>query len=122
MIRGLAGLLLAAGLALAAPVPTHLMPKGDPICYPLRVGDKCIHQLGEGELVAIVTRVDKGEAGTSVTMNVTDSTRNSSYSQTVIVSDKGVRVTEYAGQKIDPPVWWLKLPHGPKNTWTGSWP
>lgn len=113
---------LAFAVSPAAPVPTHLMPKGDPICYPLGVGDTCIHQLDDGELTAIVTKVEKGEAGTSVTMNIRDTSRNSQYSQTVIVSTKGVRVVEYAGQKIDPPVWWLKLPHGPKNEWKGSWP
>lgn len=106
----------------AAPEPKHLMPRENPICYPLRVGDKCIHQLGDGELVAEVTKVEKVESGTSVSMDVRDTTRNSNYSQTVIVSAHGVRVIEYAGQKIDPPVWWLKLPHGPKNEWTGSWP
>lgn len=124
MLRAVCGSFLLAGLltASAAPVPTHLMPKGDPICYPLGVGDKCVHQLAEGELIAVVTKVEKVESGTSVSMDIRDSTRNNNYSQTVVASAKGVMVVEYAGQKIDPPVWWLKLPHGPKNEWTGSWP
>ena len=62
------------------------------------------------------------ESGTSVTSEVTDGTRKGSYFQTVIVSAQGVQLIEYAGKKVDPPIWWLKLPHQGKNEWTGSWP
>lgn len=123
-MRFLLGLLVfVLPLAIAAaPVPTHIMPKDDPVCYPLRVGDRWTHQLADSELTGVVTKVEKVEGGSSVTSELTDTTRKNSYFQTVIVSPRGVQVTEYAGQKINPPVWWLKLPHTSKNEWTGTWP
>ena len=114
--------LLPTAFAPAAPVPTHLIPKEDPICYPRRVGDSWVHQLADSELTGTVTKVEKVDGGTRVTSELKESTRQTSYFVTVIVSPRGVQVIEYAGQKIDPPVWWLKLPHGPKNEWTGTWP
>ena len=99
------------------------MPKGDPVCYPTRVGDKLVHQLGENhELTQQVLKVEKVESGLSVSVQVTDSLQNSKYVSTVIVSARGVQLVEYAERKVDPPLWWLKLPHGEGNNWTGSWP
>ena len=123
-MRFLLGLLvLVLPLAIvAAPVPTHIMPKDDPVCYPLRVGDRTVFQAGENENVSTVTKVEKVESGFQVTSEVLDGVRKTSYLQIAIVSVRGVSVIEYAGQKIDPPVWWLQLPHKHKNEWKGAWP
>ena len=124
MFRSWFGILILAlpvAFTTAAPVPTHLMPKDDPICYPLRVGDRLVHQLGDGELIQHVTKVEKVGGGFSVTLEVIDAARKSSHFTTAIVSSRGVQAIEYAGQKLDPPLWWLKLPHAAKNTWKGEW-
>lgn len=118
---GLALLLGMLGVAVAAPVPDHLMLKGDPICYPVRVGDKCVHQLSNGELSFTVTKVEKLADGFRVTSDVADGTTNSNYAQTVIVSPKGVDLVEHAGRKVDPPISWLKMPHAERNSWSATW-
>jgi len=123
MIR-VASTLLAFGLiggAAPAPVPTHLMPKVDPVCYPLRVGTKCVHQLANGEVAFTVTKVEKVEGGHRVTTEVADGTTNQKYIQAAIVSARGVELVEHAGQAIDPPIAWLKLPHAEGNKWSATW-
>lgn len=124
MIRA-AGLMLmflwVAGSA-AAPVPTHLMPTGDPVCYPLRVGTVCVHQLPNGEVTFTVSKVEKVATGYRVTTDVLDGTNNFKSRQVVLASPRGVEILDYNGQTIDPPVAWLKLPHGERNAWSAPWP
>jgi hypothetical protein len=125
MIR-FAGLVLLLGFAAgsaAAPVPVHLMPKGDPVCYPLRVGTVCIHQLEGGEVTFRVTKVEKVAGGHRVATEVVDgSNGNFKSRQVVVVSGRGVDLIEHNGQVIDPPVSWLKLPHAENNSWSAKWP
>ena len=109
-----------AGIA-AAPVPTHLMPKGDPVCYPIKVGDRLVHELAGGEFIQVVTKSEKIDGGHRVTLDITDTSTNSNYTQISNVTARGVEVIEYAGQKRDPSIWWVKLPHGAKNEWSSTW-
>src|SRR5205809_1242554 len=82
------GILLALPLAMAAaaPVPTHLMPKDDPICYPLRVGDRSVFQAGDSETISTVTKVENVESGIRVTTETLDVAQKTTRSSTVIVS------------------------------------
>jgi hypothetical protein len=103
--------LIALLPAPAAPVPKHLMPKDEIICFPTRVGDRLVHDLSGAEVVEQVANVEKTEAGLKITLA----------QQTVIATARGLMVVEYAGQKLDPPVWFLKLPHHNDNRWTETW-
>src|SRR5207248_1316637 len=94
----------------------------DPVCYPLRVGDRSVFQTGDSESVSTVTKVENVESGFRVTTETVDVAQKASRSSTVIVSARGVLLVEYAGEKTDPPLWHLKLPHDSKNQWTGTRP
>ena len=118
-LLGLLVLVLPLAIA-AAPVPTHIMPKDDPVCYPLRVGDRSVFQAGEHEIVYTVTKVEKVESGTRVTNEVFYGEQKITRISIVIVSPRGVQHVEAPGQKLDQPIWWLKLPH--ESKWTGTWP
>jgi len=115
------GFLIVTVAARAAPVPTHLMPKGDPICYPLVVGDKSVHQLANGEITFTVTKVEKLDGRYRVTLDAADSSTNAKYSQTSIVSPLGVELVEHGSLKVEPSIWWLKLPHAENNAWSSIW-
>jgi hypothetical protein len=108
------------GPARAAPVPKHLMPKDEPYFFPTRVGDRLVSNWNGKELVVVVTAVEKVEGGLKVTQEFEEPTGNR-HDQTVIVSAKGVQVIRYAGNDLNPPSWWLKLPHVAENTWTDKW-
>ena len=92
-LHGLLVLVLPLAIA-AAPVPTHIMPKDDPVCYPLRVGDRSVFQAGEHEIVYTVTKVEKVESGTRVTNEVFYGEQKITRISIVIVSPRGVQHVE----------------------------
>jgi hypothetical protein len=104
----------------AAPVPKHLMPKDEPYFFPTRVGDRLVSDWNGRELVVVVAAVEKVEGGLKVTQEFEEPTGNR-HDQTVIVSAKGVQVIRYAGNDLNPPAWWLMLPHVAENSWTDKW-
>jgi hypothetical protein len=105
----------------AAPVPKHLMPKDEPVCFPTRVGDRLVSVIGKQEIVIVVTKVEKVEDGLEVTQEHEDATGNRTHDMTVVASAKGLKVVRYSGRELDPPLWWLKLPHVANNEWTDTW-
>jgi hypothetical protein len=114
---------LVVGLSnssVAAPVPKHLMPKDEPYFHPTKVGDRLVSNWNGKELIVVVTAVEKVEGGLKVTQEFEEPTGNR-HDQTVLVSAKGVQVVRYSGKDLDPPTWWLKLPHVADNTWTDNW-
>jgi hypothetical protein len=110
----------SGGSTRAAPVPKHLMPKDEPVCFATRVGDRMVSNWNGKELVVVVTAVEKVADGIKVTQEFEEPTGNR-HDQTVIVSAKGVQVVRYSGNDLNPPAWWLKLPHVAGNTWTDTW-
>ncbi len=104
----------------AAPVPKHLMPKEDAVCFATRVGDRMVSTLGDQELTCVITKVEKTDAGLMVTQEYEDAQGNRP-DQVVVASAKGIHVVEYAGKKLNPTFWWLKLPHLANNTWKEKW-
>jgi hypothetical protein len=118
LVLGLFALSLSA--APAAPVPKHLMPKVDPVCFPTKVGDRMVSRLGGVELICVVTKVEKTAEGSVITQENEDGKGGRTPNMVVVVSDKGIKIVEYAGRKIDPPTWWLKLPHAANNEWPDS--
>lgn len=105
----------------AAPVPKHLMSKDDSVCCPTRVGDRLVHDLGGRELVEVVTKVEKTDSGLAVTFEWVGENGAHTAGEIVIASDRGLQVVEYAGQKMQPPLWNLKLPHRDGNRWSETW-
>jgi hypothetical protein len=106
----------------AAPVPKHLMPKDESarLCFPTKVGDRMVSTLEGKELVCVITKVEKVADGIQVTQEYDDGMDVRRPNMVVVVSDKGLLITEYSGRKIDPPTWWLKLPHVANNEWPDS--
>jgi hypothetical protein len=117
----LLALLFALIPALAAPIPKHLMKPDDPICYSTSVGHRMVHELGTREVVEVVTKVEKTDAGTRVTSEWVQPDGKRSLGDTVLATARGLQLVEYAGQKMDPPVWYLKLPHCRDNRWVDTW-
>ena len=111
---------LSAPVAPSAPVPKHLMPKDEPVCFPARVGDRMVSELRGQEIVCVVTKVEKTDDGIAVTQEFEDKQGARTHDQTVVASAAGLKVVRYAGTALDKPVWWLKLPHGANNTWTDN--
>jgi hypothetical protein len=106
------------GPAPAAPVPEHLMPRADPLCFPTRVGDRMVSVLNGTEIVTVVTRAERTADGSVVRLESEGAGGQRVHDHTVRVSTRGIEVLEYSGKKLDPTFWWVKLPHGPKNVWT----
>jgi hypothetical protein len=105
----------------AAPVPKHLMPKDDVVCFATRVGDRMVSTLGDQQLTCVITKVEKTDDGLRVTQEYEDGAGNKTPDQVVIASAKGIHVVEYGGKPLKPTFWWLKLPHGANNTWKEKW-
>jgi hypothetical protein len=114
--------LLALAHTLAAPVPKHSTKDDDSLCCPTRVGDRLVHTLDDGrEVVEVVTKVEKTEAGTRVTFEWIEPDGSHTYDKTVVATARGFQVVEYTGQKLNPPMWDLKLPNEDSNRWTETW-
>lgn len=107
---------LAPVTAPAAPVPKHLM-KEDPLCHATRVGDRLESVLDKVTIVCVVTESEMTTEGLRVRVEQESRDGRRIHDQTVIVSQRGVKVIEYNGSKLDPPFWWVKLPHVTNNTW-----
>ena len=105
----------------AAPVPKHLMPKDDATFCAYQVGDRLVHDLGEREVVEVVTHVEKTDAGMKVTFEWVAEDGSHSPAKTVIASARGLQIVDYAGRHLDPPMWDLKLPHRDENRWSETW-
>ncbi|VTR90961.1 unnamed protein product [Gemmata massiliana] len=111
---------LTAPTALPAPVPKHLMPKDEPVCFPTRVGDRMVSLWQGKELICVVTKVEKTNDGISVTQEYEDERGVRTHDQTVVASAVGLKVVRYSDRDLDKSVWWLKLPHVDNNTWTDN--
>jgi hypothetical protein len=108
-------------VAPAAPVPKHLMPKEEPVCYPTRVGTRLVSKFKNQELTVVVAKVERTEDGFEVTEELEDAAGKRTHDITVVASARGLKVTRYTGKDLDPPLWWLKLPHVANNEWTDTW-
>ncbi|AMV29687.1 hypothetical protein VT84_35160 [Gemmata sp. SH-PL17] len=111
---------LSAPVAPSAPVPKHLMPKDEPVCFPTRVGDRMVSELRGQEIVCVVTKVEKTDDGIAVTQEFEDKQGARTHDQTVVASAAGLKVVRYSDRDLDKSVWWLKLPHVDNNTWTDN--
>ncbi|MBA4066154.1 MAG: hypothetical protein C0501_21040 [Isosphaera sp.] len=110
------GLSVLVASAPAAPVPTHLMPKADPLYFPTRVGAGWVYVTDTGkELRRGVTAVKDGDGGKVVT-TADDTFGNADW----LVSEKGLWMTGMAGRACDPPTLMLKLPHAAGATWQAA--
>jgi hypothetical protein len=119
-----AGAALVAGVvpASAAPVPKHLMPKDEqPLFFPTTVGSRHVSEWQGTEIVCVVAKVEKTADGIVVTEERVLPKGIQTPEQTVVVSAKGLHVTHYRDKPLDPPIWYLKLPHVENNNWTDQW-
>jgi hypothetical protein len=116
----LAGAALVAGVDAptpAAPLPKHLIPKDEAVCFPTRVGDRLVSTLNGGELVVVVTKVVKVADGVEVTQEFENADGTRTHDMTVVASAAGLKVVRYSGKTLDEPFWYLKLPHAANNEW-----
>jgi hypothetical protein len=116
-----AALVPFAVVAPAAPVPRHLMPKEEPVCYPTRVGDRHVSRIGDFTIVCVVAKAERTADGLLVRTENEQPDGTRTHNETALVSARGVKVIEYAGNKLDEPFWWVKLPHAEDNTWSDVW-
>ncbi len=102
-------------IGIAAPVPTHLFPKPQPVCFPTKVGTTSEWANGRWytERVAAVERKD---GLTHVTVEWLDGAKWRP-GRRVTVSAEGMVMTEAAGREVKHPLWLLKQPHREGNAW-----
>jgi hypothetical protein len=110
-----------APVAPAAPIPQHLMPKEEPFLYPTHVGDRHVSALAGRTIVCVVAKVEKTADGLLVLVEEEKGDGSRSHDELVLVSAAGVKTLEQFGKKLDPPYWWVELPHVKGNTWTDVW-
>ena len=105
-------------LALAAPVPTHLMPRDPPLTFPTAVGTKWVYELpGGGEQTIVISAVKEEKDGSKlVTMEYEEDGKRAPY-QVRRVSDRGIFVLTDGGRKYEEPLCLVKLPHRAGATW-----
>ena len=114
LVFGLAVVIASApvGSLPAAPVPTHLMKKGDILYFPTTVGTKWLYRdTGNAEVNYEVTKVEDHADGKLVTV-----TGGSNPCQW-LVSPSGLFITAMGMHKCDPPTPMLRLPLASNKNW-----
>jgi hypothetical protein len=112
---------LGVSPALAAPAPKEAPPI---LYYPVRVGDESVMAV-VGDRGAVggetspwrVTESTTADGVTTVTVADVMPDGQLGHTHKLQVSGKGVCVVERSGKKVDPPVWSLKLPARPGDSW-----
>lgn len=112
-VLGLAALVAsAATVSPAAPVPKHLMKKGDVLYFPTAVGAKWVYRdAGAREVAYEVSQVEEHADGKLVTVT------GGSGACTWLVSPAGLSIAVMGKQKCDPPTPMLKLPLAANKKW-----
>ena len=111
---------LAPSALPAAPVPKHLLLKDDLFCYAMCVGDRYEFVQEDMLLNYVVTEAAETKEGLRVRLEQEAREARRIHAETVILSARGVKVVEYNGTKLDPPFWWVKLPHEEENSWADA--
>jgi hypothetical protein len=117
-LTALAAVLFVSLVASApgAPIPKHLMRK-DPVYYPTKVGTKLVYA-GDGiEITKVVTKVEKVDEGTMASTDILTSDGNAIPDSKVLVTPKGLYITERGEVAYDPPWCILRLPHNVGDCW-----
>lgn len=118
-VIGLTSLALIVGATTAAPVPTHLMPKGAPLYFPTRVGAKWVwvYKGSEGVFGAAestwtfsVTAVESTDAGCLVTVMRHESDDKKVPYQKVLVTRAGLEDIMTGDSKLTSPQRLLHVP------------
>lgn len=96
----------------AAPVPTHLMKKGDVLYFPTTVGTKWLYRdTGNAEVAYEVAKVEDHADGKLVTVT------GGHGPCTWLVSPTGLFIMAMGQQKCDPPTPMLRLPLARNRNW-----
>ena len=117
----LCSLVALAPFVLAAPVPTHLMPRDPPLTFPTAVGTKWVYALtGGGEQTIVISAVkEEGDGSKVVTMEYVEGGKRTPY-QGRRISPKGVFVLVDGAQKYEEPLCIVRLPHRDGETWEAN--
>jgi hypothetical protein len=103
---------VSVGSLPAAPVPTHLMKKGDVLYFPTTVGTKWLYRdTGNAEVAYEVSNVEDHADGKFVTVT------GGHGPCTWLVSPSGLFITAMGTQKCDPPTPMLRLPLSSNKKW-----
>lgn len=107
-----------AGIAAAAPVPTHLIPPVPPAYYPTTAGTKLVYSR-DGELeTRLIESVEDKDGGKLVTVvTLTDDGTKTPFHK-ALVNAKGTFFLERTGRPYPAPFEMLRLPFKPDTSWT----
>src|SRR4051812_16075744 len=104
--------------AVAAPVPTHLMPKEPPCAYPLTVGTTWVYETDAGTDVTIaIAKVETKESEKIITTEWVHAEGKRTPHMVLAVSDKGVFLVAEGGSTYSKPWCIWKLPYAANETW-----
>ncbi|MBP3956290.1 hypothetical protein J8F10_13450 [Gemmata sp. G18] len=124
MVRPLAALLVVValiGLAPAAPVPKHMMPKGPQFNYPTALGTKWVYVIeGGGEHTRVITRVEEKNGAKFVTIDWSAPAGRKPDQSVHVVTKDGVYIHAESGQAYDPPLLYFKLPYRAGDSWKST--
>ncbi|MBP3956291.1 hypothetical protein J8F10_13455 [Gemmata sp. G18] len=108
------------GLAPAAPVPKHLLPKDGPLYHPVQKGTRWVYLDNGAEYHYELTAADPTASGTTVvTISQMKNGEPTPYRK-VEVSERGLLWTETVGIAFDTPACLLRCPVQPGDAWAYS--
>jgi hypothetical protein len=111
---------LAAGMvaiATAAPVPMHLMKDGPVTYYPVAVGTTLVYDRDGTEETRVISKVEAVEGGRMVTTELVKADGGRSQFHKVLLTAKGVFITERSSSKYPSPFELIRLPFKPGDKW-----
>jgi hypothetical protein len=115
------GCLAAISAVLAAPVPTHLMPKDPPFTFPTRVGTKWVYEGNSGKRTIEITEVKEEDGAALVTTERVEEDGTRTPYMLTRVSAAGVFLVAERGTKYIRPWCMFKRPHRQGQTWETRW-
>lgn len=124
MPRLLIALALFAGLislapALAAPVPKDRMQQ-NPGYWPTKVGTKLVYDVNGVEVTRVVAKVENVQGGMMVTTETVLEDDTTCLYMKMLVTPKGLFLTEQTGCEYDSPWCIFRLPHETGETWDAT--
>lgn len=106
-----------AAMAMAAPVPNHLMKDGPSTYYPVTVGTTLVYDRGGTEETRVISKVERVDSGRMVTTELVKADGSRSPFHKVLLTEKGVFITERSGGKYSAPFELIRLPFKPDTKW-----
>jgi hypothetical protein len=88
----------------------------DPVYWPTKVGTKLVYGVNGVEVTRVIAKVENVQGGMMVTTETVLEDETTCLYMKVLVTPKGLFLTEQAGSVYDPPWCIFRLPHEPGKT------